>query len=288
VTLKNILIIGTGGTIAGIAPKPQEDPLNYAAGKVGINDLLKASLPTSLAQRVEVLTFQLANMKSGDLTDTLLSQLGQAVQSALVDEKVDGIVITHGTDTMEETGIFLHMTCSSLAAKMGKGVVSTGAMLPSNVEHADGPQNLSLAIELAAFLGSSLQPSIPLPGGVHGAFAGKVIFAKDYAKRSSNKIDAPVMDSTDLRSQMENIQRPIHSFDLSIPKPEEKWPWVEIITNHVGASPKVLNFLLEQRVNGIVFAGTGQGNIHENLVESILLAKSRQIPMMPLYENIAG
>jgi len=288
VMLKTILIIGMGGTIAGVAPNPDLDPLQYAAGQVGIADLLKNSLPIPLSEQVHLETRQLANINSADLTESLLSELGQAVCQALQNPQYDGIVITHGTDTIEETGIFLHLVCSQLAKNLSKAVVLTGAMLPSNAPLADGPQNLSKAVELAAFLGASFEPSRQLGGGIYGTFAGKVIFAKNYLKRSSNQINAPVMDSPELSLATNFSPTLCSEFALSFPKKGESWPWVELLTSHAGARPDLLRFLINQGVDGIVLAGTGQGNIHENLIESVLEAKEQKIPMIRASRTLLG
>ena len=286
--MKNILIIGMGGTIAGIAPDPDFDPLNYAAGQVGVADLLKNSLPAQLSGLVHLKTLQLANINSGDLTEELLSQLGRTVCDALQQRQYDGIVITHGTDTIEETGIFLHLICSDLAHRLGKAVVLTGAMLPSNAPGADGPQNLSNAVELAAFLSVSFAPKLKLSGGIYGAFAGKIIFAKDYLKRSSNQMNAPVMDSLDLCNPPSTALPEITQFELSFPKSGESWPWVEILTSHAGVRPNVFKFLLKQGVEGVVLAGTGQGNVHENFIETMLLAKAERLPMVRASRTLLG
>jgi len=288
ITLKNILIIGMGGTIAGIAPNPDLDPLHYAAGQLSIADLLKNSLPILLSDQVHLETLQLANINSADLTEDLLSELGEAVRQALQNPNCDGIVITHGTDTIEESGIFLHLVCSELARKLSKAVVLTGAMLPSNAPFADGPQNLSKAVELAAFLGASLEPSLQLDGGVYGTFAGKVVFAKDYLKRSSNQINAPVMDSPNLSSESMSIPIKSTEFALDFPKKGESWPWVEILTSHSGARPDLLRWLINQGVEGVVLAGTGQGNVHQNLIASILEAKEQKIPMIRASRTLLG
>lgn len=286
--MKKILIIGMGGTIAGIAPDPNFDPLNYAAGQVGVADLLKNSLPAYLSELVHLKTLQLASINSGDLTEDLLSKLGRAVCDALQQRQYDGIVITHGTDTIEETGIFLHLVCSKLAKSLGKAVVLTGAMLPSNVMGADGPQNLANALEVAALLGVSFEPNLKLSGGIYGTFAGKVIFAKDYLKRSSNQMNAPVMDSPDLCTNPKIVSSKSTEFELDFPKSGESWPWVEILTSHAGVRPDVLKFLLKQGVEGIVLAGTGQGNVHEHLIPSILLAKDQKLPMVRASRTLLG
>lgn len=281
---KTVLIIGMGGTIAGIAPNPNQDPLMYHAGKVPITDILSSNMTQDLLDKVQVRSLQLSNIKSGDLTESLLSQLADCVIKALNDDQCDGIVITHGTDTIEETGIFLHLTCSSLAHESGKVVVLTGAMLPSNAPNADGPDNLNLAIKLAAFR-EDFTKKMTVSGGIYGSFAQKVVLAKDYVKRSAIAINAPVMDSADFHSAM-SINP--DGFKLDYPRENSIWPWVEIITNHVGAKKNVLEYLIDNHVEGIVFAGSGQGNIHENLVPTILKAKSKHLPMIRASRTLLG
>jgi len=277
--LHTILILGMGGTIAGLAPKPGEDPLNYKAGQVSVADLLNVLPKTS---QWHVQSEQLANINSGDLTEALLTKLGRRVRQALLDPDIQGVVITHGTDTMEETGLFLHMTCAHLAKTQGKTVVLTGAMLPSNAQGADGPANLQLALQAASGSYKVGDREVVLPGGIVGAFAGRIIAARNYAKRYSSKIDAPVADSPDLE-----LQELASDVDVPIPDTDD-WPWVEIVTSHAGAKPQVIDFLIKNGVEGLVLAGTGQGNINQNLLETIKTAKQNHLPMVRATRTGAG
>ena len=274
-----------GGTIAGIAPDPDVDPYQYVAGQLSMAELLKNSLPSEWSDQVRLQTLQLANINSCDLTESLLCELAQQVKRALVDSNCDGVVITHGTDTMEEAGMFLHLVCTNLAQKQGKAVVLTGAMLPANAPNADGPANLTLAIELAAWLGSSLNPSCKLPGGVYGAIAGKIILAKDYVKRSATHLDALVMQAVDVRLNP-TLLRMVD--DLDFPALSAAWPWVEILTSHTQARAGVFDFLIDQGVQGIVLAGTGQGNFHYQWLGSIARAKTQMIPMIRSSRTLLG
>ena len=271
--MSKILLLGVGGTIAGIAPDPAKDPLSYSAGQVSIEDLVKN---IELPNRIDFEFYQLANINSCDLTQDLLSQLGSRINQALIDPEVSGIIVTHGTDTIEETGLFLHLCCGDLAVKQHKVVALTGAMLPSNAPMADGPQNLMLAVKVVA---KQIQADrgLDIQGGIVGVFADRIIAARDYLKRSSEAIDAPVCDSSELSSQTLARLRPL----ISMPIPQEdQWPWVDILMSYSGIDPKVFNFLIESKVAGLIFAGTGQGNIHKNLLDSIAKAKKLAIPMV--------
>lgn len=270
--MNKILILGLGGTIAGLAADPQKDPLNYAAGQVKVADLFK-SLDTQVNCEFEY--EQIANINSCDMTHELLSQLWEKVDLALDKKDISGIIITQGTDTIEETGIFLHLCCAQKAIQHGKVVVLTGAMLPSNASNADGPSNLALAIQAVNHHVPSL--NLHIHGGIIGTFAGKVIAAKNYSKRYSSKVDAPVAHSTELTP--ENLSELSSELSLDCPR-HDSWPWVEILTNHIGVKPAVLNFLLNSGVQGLVFAGTGQGNIHQNLVKALHQARQLGILMV--------
>ena len=268
---QTILILGMGGTIAGLAPKPGDDPLNYVAGQLGVTDLLKG-LP--MEDQYPIQSEQVANINSGDLTHPLMTKLGRRVRQALEDPVIQGIVITHGTDTIEETGLFLHLTCGHLANTLGKTVVLTGVMLPSNAPGADGPDNLALAVAAASGKVHLQGRDLALPGGVVGAFASRLVAARRYAKRYSSKIDAPVADTPDL-----DLKDLVSQVDLPIPDADD-WPWVEILTSHAGTKPQVIDFLVKNGVEGLVIAGTGQGNINQDLLGALKKAKEKNLPMI--------
>lgn len=272
-------MLGMGGTIAGIASNPKLDPLNYVAGQVSIEELVKKF---QLPSQCHFEFHQVANINSCDLTQDLLTTLGSKVNKALNDPEVSGIIITHGTDTIEETGLFLHLCCGELACKLKKLVVLTGAMLPSNAPQSDGPHNLKLAIDVAS---KTIKLGFEIEGGVLGVFANKIIAARDYLKRSSEAIDAPVCESAGLTQ--ESLGRLCPSLSLPIPE-EGQWPWVDVLTSYAGVEPKILDFLIESKVTGLVFAGTGQGNIHKNLLESIAKANIKGIPMVRTTRTSSG
>jgi len=139
-TIKNVRVLATGGTIAGSG---QGSSSSYRAGVVPIGDILRA-VP-GLTDIANVSAEQVTNVGSYDMDETLWMRLLGRVQAALSDAEVSGVVITHGTDTLEETAYFL-----SLALPSAKPVVVVGAMRPGTAVSADGPQNLLDAVRLAS------------------------------------------------------------------------------------------------------------------------------------------
>ena len=259
---QHVLVIGMGGTIAGLAQDPK-NPSAYRSGQVTLESLIPSVQSSSGVAQGEIRTAQLANIDSRDLTESHLTQLGLAVRAALDDPDVLGIVVTHGTDTIEETGLFLGAVCSKQAERLGKRVILTGAMLPSNHPQADGPLNLQAALHWAQM---DLETC---PAGVFGIFAGRVCLARDLSKRHTSDLNAPLRDSSSSPvhlinpswlSRIRRIQADSGP-DISIP-PENAWPWVEILTSHAGARPETVLHWLGQPIRGLVIAGTGMGGVH--------------------------
>jgi L-asparaginase len=259
---QHVLVIGMGGTIAGLAQDPN-NPFAYRAGQVSLESLIPAVQSSTGVAQGEIRSVQLANIDSRDLTESHLTQLGLAVRAALDNPDVLGIVVTHGTDTIEETGLFLGAVCSKQAAQLGKRVILTGAMLPSNHPQADGPLNLQAALHWAQM---DLETC---PAGVFGIFAGRACLARDLAKRHTSDLNAPLQDSPSSPvhlispSWLARIRRiqADSGPDISIP-PENAWPWVEILTSHAGARPETVLHWLGQPIRGVVIAGTGMGGVN--------------------------
>lgn len=138
--LKNIRVLATGGTIAGAG---EGSSASYRAGVVPIADILTA-VP-GLAEIANISVEQIANVGSYDIDEAIWLRLLGRVQAALADPQISGVIITHGTDTLEETAYFLSLTTSSV-----KPIVVVGAMRPSTATSADGPQNLMDAVRVAS------------------------------------------------------------------------------------------------------------------------------------------
>ena len=133
----DISVLATGGTIAGSASP--ESSGDYTSAKLGIDELLSA-VP-GIQSLAHLSGEQVASIGSQDMDEQTWRKLALRCNTLLEDDKTDGLVITHGTDTMEETAFFLNLTIRSQ-----KPVVLTGAMRPANAHSADGPMNLYEAV----------------------------------------------------------------------------------------------------------------------------------------------
>jgi L-asparaginase len=287
-TTPHLLVLGMGGTIAGLAPNPEEIPLHYEAGQVGV-DALVAQVQSVVPVGIKLVSHQIANVNSRNLTDAHLTSLGLAVREALLDAAVKGIVITHGTDTIEETGLFLQATCGKLAQTQSKRVILTGAMLPSNAPGADGPSNLLDAMRWAS------TPIDNCPGGIYAVMDGRGCMAMDLAKRHATALNAPLQNAPSSSvglinpSWLSGVKAIQAAWNEDLPIPEEgDWPWVEILTSHAGARPETITHWLTSAVQGFVVAGSGHGGFHDVWVQPLDQAIAQGIALVRTTRTGAG
>ena len=284
----HILVLGVGGTIAGLAPDPAADPVKYQAGQVGIGALLE-KIQQAVPGGLKLISQQLANIDSRNMSEDLLTQIGLSVKESLLNPAVKGVVITHGTDTLEEAGFFLDACCGKLAQTVGKRVVLTGAMLPANAPQADGPQNLLDALKWASTAPENC------PGGIFAVFASKVCLARDLAKRHASALNAPLIDSPtspmslinpSWLSRVKAVQSAAGG-DLPIPSGDQ-WPWVEILISHAGARAQTVERLLGTQIEGVVLAGTGLGGFHQTWIDPLKKALAAGIALVRVSRTGAG
>lgn len=157
--MKNIVILATGGTIAGAGELGKN--IGYKSGSIKAQTLIDA-IP-ELKNVANICVEQFCNINSDDITSELWIALARRIRELLQREDVDGIVVMHGTDTMEETALFLSLTlggsaskvagkredCSSVVEKAAKPVIMTGSMRPATAAEPDGPANLLFAVKSA-------------------------------------------------------------------------------------------------------------------------------------------
>jgi len=287
-TSPHILVLGMGGTIAGLAPNPAENPLQYEAGQVEVSSLLE-HIESAIPEGISLVSKQVANINSRNLTEPLLTLLGESVREALDSALVKGIVVTHGTDTIEETGIFLQLTCGKYAQNLGKRVILTGAMLPANAPKADGPSNLLDAIRWAS------TPIDNCPGGIYAVMDGRASLAMDLVKRHVSALNAPIQASPSSSAGLINPSwlsgvkavQGAWTEDLPIPK-ENEWPWVEILTSHAGARSETITHWLNSKVKGLVLAGSGTGGFHDAWKDSLVAAVKHGIALVRTTRTGAG
>ena len=269
---RRVVVLGTGGTIAGRAAS-SGDNIGYVAGQVGVAELLTGiEAPLGVALESE----QVAQLDSKDMEFSVWCALARRCAQALADPMVAGVVVTHGTDTLEETAFFLH---SVLAAS--KPVVLTCAMRPASALSPDGPQNVRDAIAVA---------TTPEARGVSVVCAGVVHAAVDVQKVHTYRMDA--FDSGDagpLGFVEEGRMRLTRAWPQSGPgvAAVHDWPQdldpprVEIVFSHAGARGALIDSLVAQRTEGVpgatrglVLAATGNGTLHREIEQAASRAQA--------------
>jgi L-asparaginase len=255
----NIHVLATGGTIAGrlVSTGPR-----YRAGVHGVDMLLDA-VP-ALRSLANVSGEQIANIGSQDMDETVWLKLARRVNELLASREVDGVVITHGTDTLEETACFLDLTVGS-----GKPVVLVGAVRPAGALGADGPANLFDALTVAVCPDS-------IGRGVLAVMHGSVFEARDLTKVSTTALQAfaapnsgPVGQVIDGRVLYRSGAMPPQErlmFDVS---KLENLPLVGIVYGHAGATEWPVRALVKTNFRGIVSAGVGNGNLHHSVLAAL-------------------
>lgn len=255
---KKIVVLATGGTIAGWADDVDRAQ-NYRAGQIGVAQLLdklEASAHTLVSE-------QLAQIDSKDVDDELWRCLAERAAHWLAQSDVQGVVVTHGTDTLEETAYFLQTLL-----RPTKPLVLTCAMRAANAPDSDGPRNLQDAIALAAS---------PSAIGVLVVCAGEVHAGQEVQKLHSQRLNP--FTSGELgpigRMQAGRFER---LRDVCVtagqgPMPTlsdvlacAPWPRVVLVLSHAGVTGEMVEAVLaSQPPDGWVVAGTGNGTVHKAL-----------------------
>jgi L-asparaginase len=262
--LRNIVILGTGGTIAGVA-HPDSADAAYTAGVLPIDSLV-AAVP-GLRQAARVQAEQVANVDSKDMGDALWLRLAARVRDWLARDDIDGCVVTHGTDTLEETAYFLHLVHAS-----HKPCVLTAAMRPASSPEADGPQNLLDAVHVAASPHACGR-------GVLCIMHGRIHAAARIRKLHTSRIDAfDSVGSAPVGRVAAGIVRlddePPRSHDWGTHALPAALPAVPIVLSHAGVDATAVEAHLRQGVRGLVVAGTGNGTMHAALEAALLRAQT--------------
>ncbi|MEQ1683630.1 MAG: asparaginase [Burkholderiaceae bacterium] len=260
---QTVVILGTGGTIAGTATNAA-DNVGYTAAQIGVAQLL-AAVPALAGQALEA--EQVSQIDSKDMGFLIWRALALRVAHHLSRPEVAGIVITHGTDTLEETAYFLQRVLAP-----AKPVVLTAAMRPATALLADGPQNLLDAVTVARSVGVS---------GVVAVLAGEVHSGLDVRKRHTYRLAAFGSGDAGPIAQVEEGRlrqhRPWPQCDAvgvgRLPEDAARWPRVEIVTSHAGSGAEIVAALRQLGVHGIVAACTGNGTLHHDLQVALLKAQ---------------
>ncbi len=280
-----VRIVATGGTIAGVSASSSSSA--YTAGQVTIQTLIDA-VPQIL-DLADVSGEQLVNIGSQDMNDEVWLALSKRVNALLGKEGYDAVVITHGTDTMEETAYFLNLTVHS-----DKPVILVGSMRPSTAISADGPANLYNAV--AAAVSPSTRGK-----GVLCCMNNQLLDAKSVIKAHTIDCDTfeggpagyigYVYNGEAHVLQSVNSRHTVNSeFDVenltSLPK-------VGIVYGYANCSPIPMQAFVDAKFDGIVLAGVGDGNFYKDVFEvaqraqadGIQIVRSSRCPTGPTCLN---
>jgi len=259
--LPRVIILATGGTIAGAGASA--DRAGYTAGKIPIDDLIGA-IPT--VKKIATITGeQVASVGSQDMTIDVWKKLAVRANEIFAKNEADAIVVTHGTDTQEETAYFLDLLVAS-----EKAVVLTGSMRPATAISADGPKNLYDAITVAIDPKSKKR-------GVLVSFNEGIFDAREVMKLSTTKTNAfgspntgPIGAAYDGR--VEYYTTNVREVNVNTPfsvKADTKLPRVDIVYMYADAPSDQIDMLIAKKVDGIVIAGVGNGNMNKAYMDAV-------------------
>jgi len=268
-----IMILATGGTIAGAQASTTE--AGYKSGSFSVDDLIKAVPP--LKDLADISGEQVANIGSQTMNNEVWLRLAARVNAVLKGD-VDGVVITHGTDTMEETAYFL-----SLVVKSDKPVVLVGSMRPATAISADGPANLYNAVALAANPEAKGRgPLVVLNDEIHYAHeAQKMNTTQLDTFKSPNRGRAGVMNTGKAYFFSENTTRHTTKSEFSVEGKEVKdLPRVEVVYSYANLGRETIDFLVEKGVKGIVLAGVGDGNSTDAAIAALADAAKKGVAVV--------
>jgi len=270
-----ILVLGTGGTIAGLALNP-ENPSDYEASVLGITDILSRSGLVN----ADVEWRDVAQIDSKDMGPRVWTDLLKALSTACERPEIQAVVVTHGTDTMEETAYLLHAL-----GPWAKPLVLTCAMKPANAPDADGPVNLRDALALGQSMG------IP---AVSVVCAGQVHDPVHLQKIRTDQVDAfSSGPSGAWGAVVQGVWRPAtkqptaqtHNQPAALPSlsyllANQAWPRVEWVTNHADSAGEIVHALLAHSaealapLRGLVLAATGSGTASVGMEDALAKAQA--------------
>ena len=251
--MNRLLLLATGGTIAGCA-NDSASLNDYTAGVLG-GDALLAAVP-QLQDLAAITVEQVANVDSADLLFEHWCALAGRIRDAFqTDPELAGVVITHGTNTLEETAWLLQLLIDD-----PRPVLLVGAMRPATALSADGPLNLLQAVQVA------LSPAarghgvlVVMDGQIHGAKrVTKVATHGVGAFASPGSGPLGWVDDVGVHLPMPSSAGAVPFADLSLP---EQWPQVAIVYGCVEPDARMLTLLLKAGAHGLVFTGTGAGQL---------------------------
>ncbi|MBO9536694.1 type II asparaginase [Herbaspirillum sp.] len=268
--LPNVVILATGGTIAGTGAT-STTTVGYTAAKVGV-DALIAAVP-ELKKVANVKGEQVFQIASENMNNDYWLKLAKRVNTLLAQSDVDGIVITHGTDTIEETAYFL-----DLVVKSKKPVVIVGAMRPSTAISADGPINLYNAVLLAG-------SKEAIGKGVLVTLNDQINAGREVTKTNTSTLDTFKTPELGFLGYIQGSKPFFYRqstrkntadtpFDVSN---LDKLPQVDIVYGYANMNPIALNAFVAAGAQGIIHAGVGDGSLNNTVVPSLTEARKKGV-----------
>jgi L-asparaginase len=267
--LPTVVVLATGGTIAGAGAADTQAA--YQSAKLGVDQLI-AAVPQA-AKLATLRGEQVASVGSQDMTDAIWLALASRVEAALAAPEVAGVVITHGTDTLEETAYFLNLVVGSR-----KPVVLTAAMRPATALSADGPLNFYNAVAVAASPAAAGRGVlVVINDAIHGA-AG-------VTKASTTAVHTFVSPTRGLLGTVtfgaiEFFGDPRARDAAQPPFPlagVTALPRVDIVYAHAGMGPELIDAAVAAGARGLVVAGVGNGNMSASALQALARAAGRGV-----------
>jgi L-asparaginase len=262
--LPRVKILATGGTIAGAGNSA--DRAGYKAGALPIDELLNA-VP-QIHKVANVTGEQIASVGSQDMSIEIWKKLAVRINEIFANNEADAVVITHGTDTQEETSYFLDLTIPYKNA-----VVITGSMRPATGISADGPKNLYDAVTVAANPASKGK-------GVLVCFNESIFDGRDVVKISTTKLNAfeapnvgPVGQVYD--GKVNYYSAALREVNVNTPfkiTAATQFPRVDIIYMYADATGDLINSAVSNGAKALVIAGVGNGNFDKSFMDAITSA----------------
>ena len=281
-----IMILATGGTIAGAAATATQP--DYTSGQVPIEGMI-AAVP-GIDALAEVSGEQLANVGSQDITFAIMIELAKRINTLLGSGDIDGVVVTHGTDTMEETAYFLNLT-----VKSKKPVVMTGAMRPATAVSADGPLNLYNAVAVAADAKATGR-------GVLVVMNDRIHGAHSLTKTNTTSVEtflSPIngLIGTVVYGKTKYFRRPFrkHTYrsEFSVDGVTDL-PRVDILYACAEMPADLIDCSVSRGAMGIVIAGDGNGNMNTATLlqasraaaQGAIIVRSSRVPTGTVSRNV--
>jgi L-asparaginase len=276
-----IVILATGGTIAGTGES--NDSSAYAASKVPVEKLLSA-VP-EIHKIAHVTGEQVCNISSQDMEAAYWLKLAARIDKLFRLRLADGIVITHGTDTMEETAYFLN-----LLVGYSKPVVLTGSMRASTSLSPDGPINLLNAIAVAANPESAGRGVMVVMNDrifpARGITKAGTINPQSFAVPDSGPIGVVNYGKINFLSRAE--RRHTFESDFRFNMLKEPLPEIAIVYGYAGISPELVKSALNSGIKGLIYAGVGNGNPSEKVLAVLAEARKRGIVIVRASRVFSG